>query len=395
MAWGMVNVDEQRVRFVVCASRREKSFRQLCEEFDISRPTGYEWLRRYQAGGVAAVVEKSRRPHRSPKRTPTEIEARVVELRQQRPDWGARKLQVLLAQEGVPLPVITIHRILLRSDLVRPQDRHRAAVQRFQRAAPNQLWQMDFKGPVGWDAPVGPLSVLDDHSRYAIALEGTWSTQAEPVRERLEEAFQRSGVPEEMLMDHGTPWWNMKSATGWTWLTVWLMKQGIRMHFSGYQHPQTQGKVERFHGALAGAMKRRGWPAGEQRQAWLDAFRYEYNHMRPHEALQMRTPASVWSQSAQRYQAHPPAWEYEAGAEVRQVAAEGYLRLDGRRWEISRALAGEWVQLIRVDQRILVYYCRSLVRELDLLHQRSTAVDRWWTSLREDGDCKGCPDNTL
>ncbi len=377
MAWGTVNVQEQRIRFVVCASRREKPLGQLCQEFQISRPTGYDWLRRYKAGGIAGVVEKSRRPHHSPGQTAAEVEQRVVELRQQRPDWGARKLQVMLEREAIGLPVITIHRILLRHDLVRPQDRHRAAVQRFQRAAANQLWQMDFKGPVGWDAPVGPLSVLDDHSRYAIALQGTWSTKAEPVREQLEEAFQRCGVPEEMLMDHGTPWWNMRALTGWTWLTVWLMKQGIRMHFSGYQHPQTQGKVERFHGTLGAAMKRRGLPASEQRQAWLDEFRYEYNHVRPHEALRMKTPASVWCRSAKRYQGNPPAWEYEPGAEVRKVGEEGYLRLEGCRWEISRALAGEWVQLIRVEGRLLVYYCRSLVRELDPPNQRSTAVDRW------------------
>jgi transposase InsO family protein len=396
MAWGTVNVEEQRIRFVVCATRREKTMQELCEEFQISRPTGYEWLRRYQAHGIAGVVEKSRRPRHIPGQTAAEIEQRVVELRQWRPDWGARKLQVLLAREEIELPVITIHRILLRHDLVRPQDRHRTAVKRFQRGAANQLWQMDFQGPVGWDAPVGPLSVLDDHSRYAIALAGTWSTRAEPVRERLEEAFQRCGVPEEMLMDHGTPWWNMKAATGWTWLTVWLMKQGIRLHFSGYRHPQTQGKVERFHGALAAAMKRRGFPSHEERQDWLDEFRYEYNQVRPHEALGMKTPASVWSTSGRGYQAQPPAWEYEAGAEVRKVADQGYLHVAGRRWEISRALAGEWVQLIRVGERILVYYCRSLVRELDPHNQRSTAVDRWLPSLVPvDGECKGCPDNTL
>ncbi len=379
MAWGTVDVDEERMRFVVCASRREKTMQQLCEEFQVSRPTGYEWLRRYQAGGIAGVAEKSRRPHHSPAQTGAEIERRVIEMRQQRPDWGARKLQVLLGQEGVGLPVITVHRILLRHHLVRPQDRHRPAVKRFERGAANQLWQMDFKGPVGWEAPVGPLSILDDHSRYAVALEGTWSTKAEPVRERLEETFGRCGVPEEMLMDHGTPWWNMRALTGWTWLTVWLMKQGVQMHFSGYQHPQTQGKVERFHGALGAAMKRRGLPADGQRQQWLDAFRYEYNHVRPHEALGMRTPAAVWSKSAKRYQANPPAWEYERGAEVRKLAADGQLSVEGRRWQISRALAGEWVRLIRVEGRILVYYCRSLVRELDPLNQRSTAVDRWLT----------------
>jgi transposase InsO family protein len=392
MAWGAVDVSEQRVRFVVRASRREKSMQELCAEFAISRPTGYAWLRRYQASGVAGVVEKSRRPHRSPGRTAREIEQRVKELRQQRSDWGARKLQVLLAGEGLTLPVITIHRILLRQGLVRPQDRHRRAVQRFARGTPNQLWQMDFKGPVGWQAPVGPLSILDDHSRYAITLQGTWSSQAELVKERLEEAFHRCGVPEEMLMDHGTPWWNMKAATGWTWLTVWLMKQGIRMHFSGYRHPQTQGKVERFHGSLEAAMQRRGWPAEQERQQWLDAFRYEYNHVRPHEALGMRTPATEWSKSARQYQARPAAWEYERGAEVRKLAEQGQLCVAGRRWEISRALAGEWVQLVRLDQRILVYYCRSLVRELDLADQLSTAVDRWW---HPTPDCKGCPDNRV
>jgi len=392
MAWGMVDVDEERMRFVIRASRREKSMRELCEESAISRPTGYLWLRRFEAAGIAGVVEKSRRPHYSPTRTAAAIEQRVVELRQQRPDWGARKFHLLLEGEGLSVPAITLHRILLRHHLVRPPDQHRQAVQRFSRSAPNQLWQMDFKGPVGWQAPVGPLSILDDHSRYAITLQGTWSSKAEPVKEQLEEAFQRCGVPEAMLMDHGTPWWNMKAATGWTWLTVWLMKQGIRLHFSGYRHPQTQGKVERFHGALQAAMQRRGWPTEQERQPWLDAFRYEYNHIRPHEALGMKTPATVWSKSAQPYQARPAAWEYEAGTEVRKLAEQGQLHVAGRRWEISRALAGEWVQLVRLDERILVYYCRSLVRELDFAHQRSTAVDRWWHTTP---DCKASPDNRV
>ena len=382
MAWGSVDVDEQRMRFVVCASQREKTMQALCQEFQISRPTGYAWLRRYQDGGIVAVAERGRRPRHSPARTPAGIEQRVVELRQQWPDWGARKLQYQLQREGVELPVITVHRILLRHDLVRPQDRHRAATKRFERGAPNQLWQMDFKSPVGWGAPVGPLSLLDDHSRYVVTLEGTWSTRAEAVRECLEAAFTHAGVPDAMLMDHGTPWWNMRAVTGWTWLTVWLMKQGIQMHFSGYRHPQTQGKVERFHGTLEAAMRRRGVPTGEQRQPWLDAFRYEYNHVRPHEALDMRTPASVWSKSTKRYVANPSAWEYEAGAEVRKLHAEGQLYLQGRRWDISRALAGERVQLTRIEGRILVYYCRSLVRELDPLSQRSTAVDRWLSPHR-------------
>jgi len=193
MAWGTVNVDEQRMRFVVSASRGENSLRELCEEFEISRPTGYEWLRRYKADGIAGVVERSRRPWNSPRQTTGKIEERVIELREQRPDWGARKLQVLLRREGIHLPVITVHRILLRRGLVREQDRFRAAVERFQRRAPNQLWQMDFKSPIGWGAPVGPLSVLDDHSRYAITLRGTWTTREEPVKQGRSKRLRDAG----------------------------------------------------------------------------------------------------------------------------------------------------------------------------------------------------------
>jgi transposase InsO family protein len=286
MAWRSVDVQEQRVRLVVAADRGEKDFRALCREFDISRPTGYLWRRRYQQQGLAGIAERRRRLQMSPRHTDEEREQRVVELRQRYPDWGARKLQVLLARSGVELPASTIHRILLRRGLVRPWDRHQTALQRFERAQPNQLWQMDFKGSKGWDRPVGPLSLLDDHSRYLIALRGTWTTQAGAVREQLESAFVECGVPEAILMDHGTPWWNARAPTGATWLTVWLMQQGIQLHWSGYRHPQTQGKVERFHGSLQRAQLRRGVP-DQQRQQWLDEYRYEYNQVRPHEALGM------------------------------------------------------------------------------------------------------------
>ena len=159
---------------------------------------------------------------------------------------GARKLQVLLAKEKVELTRSTIHRVLLRHDLVRDQDRHSQATSRFERSAPNELWQMDFKSPKGWNAAVGPLSVLDDHSRYLLVLQAVWSAHGELVREQLETAFASCGVPDAMLMDHGIPWWSARAPTGATRLTVWLMKQGIQLHWSGFRHPQTQGKVERF-----------------------------------------------------------------------------------------------------------------------------------------------------
>jgi transposase len=191
MAWKTMDVHEQRVRFVVEATQRLKPFSALCAEYDISRPTGYLWLRRYRDLGVQGIAEQSRKPQRSPRRTEPALEQQVVQLRRKYPDWGARKLRVLLMREGVDLPRNTIHNILLRHDLVRAEDQHTPAVQRFERGRPNELWQMDFKGPKNWPQPVGPLSVLDDHSRYLITLAANGSTHGEPVRERLEESFQR------------------------------------------------------------------------------------------------------------------------------------------------------------------------------------------------------------
>lgn len=376
MAWKSVDKREQRVRFVVTASRQEQAMQALCTEFGISRPTGYLWLQRYRQHGLAGLMERSRRPHHSPERIGPEQEQQVIALRRRYPDWGARKLQVLLQALDVPLPATTIHRILLRHGLVRSEDRRQHATQRFQRSAPNELWQMDFKSPSGWDTHVGPLSVLDDYSRYLTTLHATGSTRTELVREQLTDTFQRCGVPEAMLMDHGTPWWNPRSPGGITALAVWLMQQGIRLYWSGFRHPQTQGKVERFHGSMQRTMEFRGLPR-KDRQQWLDAYRREYNEVRPHEALGMRTPASLWRNSPRPYDPHPPRWEYGEGAEVRRIGSYGHLYVDGFRWDLSLALAQQWVELVRIQRRILVYYGRTLVCELDQETHRSTAVDRW------------------
>lgn len=255
------------------------------------------------------------------------------------------------------------------------EDRGRPALERFERERPNELWQMDFKGvPAVWQTGLTPLSVLDDHSRYLVGLRAQTQTTAASVRATLEELFSDCGLPEQMLMDHGSPWWNMQGA-GWTRLSVWLMQQGIQLRFSGYRHPQTQGKVERLHGSLQRAWRMRGRPSGPQDwQPWLDAFRQEYNQQRPHEALALQPPASRWTPSVRRFDPRPRRWEYPAGVEVRRVGVNGGLWLRGKRWEISRALSQEWVALEPVGERILVRYCRTTVRELDLSSGRSTPL---------------------
>ena len=375
MPWRAMDVQDQRVGFVVSASLERGPFSALCAEYGISRPTGYEWLKRYRKQGLAGIAEQSRRPHRSPAQTVDELEQRVVQLRQCYPDWGARKLAVLLGRQGVRLPVTTIHRVLLRRGLIPQADRHRAAVKRFERSRPNELWQMDFKGPKNWPQPIGPLSVIDDHSRYLIALAATGRPDGGLVKAQLQQAFEQCGVPDAMLMDHGTPWWNWQSFSGRTHLSLWLMRQGIRLHWSGIQHPQTQGKVERFHGSLQRALDHRGIH-GEP-QAWLDAYRLEHNLIRPHEALHMQTPAQVWQPSLRRYHPCPPPWQYPQGAWTLKVDCQGTIDIKDQRWRIGKTLAGERILIQPVEHRYLVFYCNTLVRELDPPMKRSMIVERF------------------
>jgi len=376
MPWKTMEVQDQRVRFVVSALKPEMPFSQLCCEFGISRPTGYMWLERYREGGVAAIAERSRRPHHSPDKTAEELEQRVVLLRQCYPDWGARKLEVLLGRQGIELPSSTIHRILLRRGLVRDADRHRPAVRRFEREQPNELWQMDFKGPKNWPKACTALSVIDDHSRYLVALEATARPEGQLVRQHLIRAFEECGLPEAMLMDHGIPWWQAQSFAGATRLSLWLMRQGIALHFSGIRHPQTQGKVERFHGSMERALNHRGVPA-EGHQQWLDEFRREHNHIRPHEALQMQTPASRWQPSTRSYQPNPPAWQYPEGAWTLKVDNHGTVDIRERPYRVSKALIGERVRIVSAEQRYLIYYCNTLIRELDPATNCSTIIEQF------------------
>ena len=247
-----MDVQEQRVSFVVTASRGEKSLTALCQEFGISRPTGYLWLSRYRREGLVGIAERSRRPVRSPDRTAAEMEEAVVGLRQGYPDWGARKLRVLLRQRGMELARSTIHRILLRHGMIHELEHPGLAAQRFERSAPNELWQMDYKGPLCVAEGVGPLSVLDDHSRYLLVLQRVVNTSGELVREHLQGAFRDGGVPDGMLMDHGTPWWSAQSPQGFTKLSLWLMKQGIALHWGRIRHPQTQGRWSAFMASCSG-----------------------------------------------------------------------------------------------------------------------------------------------
>lgn len=373
MPWKRVQVDEERMRFVMRAVSGQEPMAALCREFGIARPTGYLWRQRYlKTRNLGALAEGSRRPQRSPGRTAIWKEERVVALRQQT-GWGAKKLQVLLHQEEqLDLPVRTIHRILERHELLRAGS-HGAAPQRFQRSTPNELWQMDTKGkyPLS-DGQCHALSILDDHSRYAVglyALRELSTAQAYPC---LVKTFRRYGLPQAMLMDHGSLWWATTNGWGLTRLSLRLIEQGIRLLYGRIAHPQTQGKVERFHRTLGEALRHRGVP--EKFAGWpaaLAEFQSSYNQRRPHEALGMQRPADRYQPSARHYQEQVRPWEYPQGSEVRRLNGAGSLSEAGQRWFVCAALADQQVCVERFDGKLLVSYRNMYIREIDLERQRT------------------------
>jgi transposase InsO family protein len=366
------------VRFVLRASSGKEEMAGLCREFEISRTTGYHWLNRFRSTGrIEDLKELSRRPHSSPNQTDPGTEERIVAARKLRPDWGARKLHEILQEEAIEKPPITIHRVIRRAGLVPPQPERRPATKRFQRKEPNELWQMDFKGlPTAWSKIVAPLSVLDDCTRFCPGLASLPGPRFIPVRDYVTGVFRENGLPDAMLLDHGSPWWSAHHPNGWTQFSIWLMNRDIALHFAAVRHPQTQGKVERFHGSLESALRARGFPK-EQRDwpPWLEAFRYEYNHVRPHEALDMATPASRWHPSQRAFPETPRAWEYPLGGPVVKVRQAGQINFAGRAFTVSGALADQWVQLETISaDRLLVFYRRTCVREINLQKGQSYAV---------------------
>ena len=379
MPWRETNAMRERIEFVVLARRGGSSVSELCRQYGVSRKTGYKWLERYrEAGSLTGLAERSRRPHRSPGQTSEEIEARVVALRQ-RHGWGGRKLALRLAREGIVLSPATVDRIIQRRGLVGPDVRGRGAVGRFERSKPNELWQMDFKGeyPLQGRRWCYPLTILDDHSRYLVGLYPLASTQTGPVTQSLIQCFDRYGLPEAMLLDHGVPWWSTTNGHGLTRLSVFLMNQDIRLIYGAVAHPQTRGKIERLHRTLHRSLRGWGVPAdlGDFRRA-LGEFRHEYNQIRPHQALQMAVPADRYCPSSRHYNPTPTEWEYHHDGVVLRLNSQGCMDYHSHRYFVCEALATQPVLCQEFDDTLLITYRTMHIREIDLTSGRTIPLVR-------------------
>lgn len=373
MPWREVSIMEQRREFVELATTEGANRRELCRRFGIHPATGYKWLGRWAGGGE--LLDRSRRPHASPRRTVDAIEDRILALRDAHPAWGSRKIARCLEREGISCPAVsTIHEILRRNDRIVPAPGGAAAQVRFEKPAPNLLWQMDFKGYVGLadGSRCHPLTVLDDHSRYDLCLEACADEQGNTVQGRLELTFRRYGLPEAFFVDNGGPWGD-SHGQHWTRLSVWLLKLGIAVLHSRPYHPQSRGKNERFHRTLKAEVfaLRRFRDLAEVQRAF-DAWRMVYNLERPHQALDQEVPASRYRPSSRSLPVHPPKVEYDADEIVRIVLSnKGYVSFKGRLWKVPQAFGGERVAIrpLSTDGQYGVFFAAHQVATIDLTNR--------------------------
>ena len=373
MPWRELTVIDQREEFVRLALAPGANKSELCRRFGITHSNGCKWVSRYLAEGRAGLTDRSRRPHCSPTRTASAVEAEVLRIRDESNNaWGGRKIAKVMNDEGaaaVPSPS-TITEILRRHGrLEQRADEHPGPYQRFERERPNELWQMDFKGNFALlqGRRCHPLTVIDDHSRYALCAQACGNEQDGPTRERLKAVFRHYGLPHAMLMDNGPPWGDSGGGR-FTAFSVWLLRLGIKVAHGRPFHPQTQGKDERLHRTLKAEIALDRLSDLDEAQRAFDRWRHAYNHRRPHQAIDMATPGQRYRPSDRPFPEVLPPIEYGPDDFVRKADINGEISFKSRHLRLGKPLRGEMVALRPTpkDGVFSIYFCAHQIGLVDL-----------------------------
>lgn len=365
-----------QLRFELCekANKAGANIRELCREYNVSPTTAYKWINRYRDKQLKGLKNKSKRPKTSPSQTPIEVERDVLAIRQTYPYWGARKIHAIMERKNhkcIP-STSTITAILKRYGYISPETKlTKKTCQRFEYPNPNDLWQMDFKGEFKTAKGICyPLTVTDDHSRYSLAVSSLSSQRGELVKATLTTIFKQNGIPKKMLMDNGPPWGGHYQGARLSKFSVWLIDLGIKVVHGRPYHPQTQGKEERFHRTLKReCISQYQMEDLENAQYYFDKFRKTYNHIRPHEAINMAVPASRYRKSNRDFTDKIGDPVYHESDSIRAIHTNGCIRFKTFEYYITEALSGKNVA-IRIDSRndqfARVYYRHHLIRIIDL-----------------------------
>ena len=369
MPWkGVVTVSEQRVAFVHRVLDQGATISQACREFGIARKTGHKWIQRFCQQPHQPLADQSRRPRYSPNQTPKGLVEKILAVRD-RHHWGAAKIHAFLTRREVPLPSArTVHAILQRNARLNDPPERLEALQRFERTRPNDLWQLDFKGPVEVQRQRAyPLTILDDHSRYLLRLVPCRDLRLTTAWNALWELFADVGLPDALLCDNQFRPHNADQV-GLGWFDARLIRLKIRPIHGRPYHPQTQGKVERLHRTLSEEvfphLDRSSWRLFSQ---GLDRWRTStYNAIRPHQALGMDVPVNHWRPSARPCPQQLPTLSYPPGSQLRRVQSAGWITFRSCRVLVGAGVAGDHVRIEEQEQTLAIYYGDQCIRTVAL-----------------------------
>lgn len=383
MPWHGVSPVELRIEFCHAYASGIFSMTELCEQYDISRKTGYKWLDREEAEGRAGLADRSRRPHLSPRATDAVIVERLCEARRRHPTWSARKLLRVLRREdpSATWPARSTGCALLKArGLVRARRRRNrshaqvAPLPRITEA--NEVWTTDFKGEfrTGDGRYCYPFTLRDGYSRYVLRCDALLRKDYVAVRDRLTRAFATYGLPQRIRSDNGGPF-AAPGVTRLSRLSVWWIRLGIQPERIALGHPEQNGSHEQFHRVLKGETTRPPAPNCAAQQRRFQRFCLEYNRVRPHEALDDDVPANRFVPSSRSLPTRLPAIEYAGHWEIRRVSSYGYISWRGHMLFLTEVLAGEDVGLEEIDDGIwLLSFATVRLARFDERTRRLTAM---------------------
>ena len=382
MPWSETSPMDQKIRFIADYTKfLNLSFMELTQLYHISRKTGYKWIKRYERLGAEGLVDRSRRPKFPANSTPKELVELILEARRRHPTWGAKKLLAIIgrAHPRLVLPCRgTVCDVLARHGLVlkKRRKRHVGHPGRPQTStrAPNDIWCADYKGEFKTMNGIYcyPLTVTDNYSRYLLgcqALSSTCIEDAKPVFTRL---FKEFGLPARIRTDNGVPFASFTLGR-LSRLSAWWVRLGIMPEFIEPGCPAQNGRHERMHKTLKAENTRPPAANSAAQQRKFDAWREEFNNVRPHEALDMETPASCYQPSRRQMPTRIPRFEYPDRFEVRYVSANGGIRWKMGWVKVSMACEGENVGLEEVDNGIWDVYFGAF--KLGRLNDRKMEIE--------------------
>lgn len=334
MPWKETTKMEQKIEFI-CEWRTGKyTIMELCRSFEISRPTAYKIIHRFEKNGYDGLLEHSKTPRNHPKETDQKVVNGILELKEKHRLWGAKKIRKLLFNDFSPdlIPsVVTVHNILKKHGLVSPQKRLRRVKPIhpiFDPKACNEVWSADYKGKflMGNKKYCHPLTIADSKSRFVFTAKGHYKENLQSAKAEFTRVFRKYGIPKQIHTDNGSPFGSVAAIQRFTRLSYWFIELGIMPVFSDPAHPEQNGRHERMHRDLKAACAKPSAYDLKSQQRRLNRFVKEYNHVRPHEALAMETPASVHSFSTRPFPEKTPNFDYDSEMKVLKVTKNGSMR---------------------------------------------------------------------